>query len=257
MIREALQWMEGLVVGAQTPIEIAKRDGRITYLFRDGREVKVDYDPPNRRHKVETLEDFAKACSRWRTEKSVVFHNLGSVVLLIDDEERRSTVTLKLQVTEVAKVLQKLDESESAMAQRTFLRLLRRDLRYVVPASLITAISNIEVISNSQSKSEINPGRERGTREFAADLASEKIPDLVTCQVPLYQLPGLERPFPVQCSLDYTLPPHPVEFAFRPLADELDNAFRAAQQLLQGMLIEELNEWDNTKDLDVLYGEPF
>lgn len=262
MILEALRWLESNVTAAGMPLKIHEREDRVIYLYRDGKQVTVPIDPPRRSHQVETIDDFVVAVRRWaeRDENgngAVVFHNHRGVMLICNDGDRRDVVTLPLQLTEVADVFVQLDKAtDKAFDQRTFLKLLRRDLRRVIPESLITAISTVEIVSSGQGRTEINPGRERGTREFAADLASEKIPDLVECRVPLYRVPGMDDPYPITCSLDYTLPPRPVEFSFRPLADEMETVFRAAQQQLHGLLCEALQGEGTVVEVDVLYGKP-
>lgn len=258
MIREALDWLKERVDKSQTPIEVSKRDDRVIYLYPDGREVTVAIDPKRRFHNVHTVDDFVAACSRWGTSGGggVVFHDEKRVVLLCDDDDRRDVVVLPLLRTDVVKVFERLDAEPQAFDQRTFLRLLRRDLRNTIPAVLITAISNIEIVSAGNGKSEINPGRERGTREFAADLASEKIPDVVTCNVPLYQVRDLDTPWPIVCHLEYTLPPRPIEFVFRPMADEVAKAFRKSQEMLHELLCDLLSEADGCSEITVLYGEP-
>ena len=258
MIREAFEWIADRVQEASKPIEVRRREDEIVYLLASGEEKRVFLSAPRRCHTVRTIEDFGAACERWAESEAlggVVFHNDAKVVLVCDDTDRHDVVVMPLEETDVFRIFRNLAQpSFPAMGQREFLRMLRRDLRRTIPPSLINAIAKIEVVSNGQSRTEINPGRERGTREFAADLASEAIPETVECRVPLYRFPGMDQPWPIVCSLEYTLPPHQVEFRFSPLADEIDNVLRAAQMQLHGLLVDALQGRSGCEDLDVLYG---
>jgi hypothetical protein len=251
LIREALQYLGDLRAAALEPIKLLDRADKKCFLMRDGTAVEVEIPPMPRAHRVNTIGDFAVAVQRWRKERSVVFHNEDGAVFLVDDASRLDTVLLPLPITEVWQQILELDKQ--TYDQRSFLRLLRHDLAGVIPPTLVSAIQKIEVVTSGNQRSEIQPGRERGTREFAADLAaSGSIPEQVTCEVPVYRLPGLDYPVPIRFSLEYTLPPGPVTFLFRPLPDEAERCLLGLQSELHRMLVEAFAE----QPIDVLYGSP-
>jgi hypothetical protein len=259
MLAEALSWLAKQTSSAQEPITLIKRDDVVMMVNRDlkgERTFSLPVGPRN--HTVATLQDFVTACGRWGGARSVVLHSLKGVLLLIDDSDRRDRVFLPLETTEVFDLV--LTMAAERYDQRTFVGLLRRDLCKVIPSYLVTAIAKIEVVTNSQQRTEVNPGRERGTREFAADLAmSGEIPERVKCYIPVYRLDGLNQPMEIEFSLDYTLPPMPVSFSFRTLPDEIENVQALLQgtlhQLLETLLGDELGGREDVK-IDVLYGDP-
>jgi hypothetical protein len=252
LIREALQWLGDLKAEALKPMKLVDRPDRKLFLARDGKTLDVLVPAEPRAHQVNTIGDFATAAKRWRTARSVVFHNESAVWFCVDDADRRDVVMLPLRHTDVfSKVV---DLEQHAFDQRTFLRLLRHDLAGVIPPTLVAAIQRIEVVTSGNQRSEITPGRERGTREFAADLAaSGEIPERVTCEVPVYRLPGVDYRVPIMFSLDYTLPPGPVTFRFCPLPDEIEKVIDSLQGELHRLLVEAL-EVDELLQIDVLYG---
>jgi len=252
VIRDALQWIGGLREEALEPIKIVDREDRKLFLSRDGRQLDVRIPSCPRCHQVETIDDLAVAVKRWGTLKSVVFHGNREIVFVLDDADRRDKVVLVLEPTDVwARVVELGDQQ---FDQRSFLRLLRHDLAGVIPANLVTAIQKIEVVTSVNQRSEMAPGRERGTREFASDLHdSGAIPEVVTLMVPVYRLEGLCHPLPVKCSLEYTLPPSPVTFLFRPLPDQIDRVLLSLQGDLHRLLVDALRV-DECMGPDVLFG---
>jgi hypothetical protein len=236
------------------PIVVLDREDRKMFVSRDTLNAIEHVLPPTpARHTVYTLDDFVTSAERWASKSSVVFHNEQGAVLVLDDHNRRESVTMPLSTTAVWEKVLAL--REQVFDQRGFLRLLRYDLASIVPGSLVTAIQKIEVVTSSQQRSEINPGRERGTREFAADLASSgEIPERVTCSLPVYLLPGLDQQVPITFALEYTLPPGPVSFIFRPLPDEVERTLQQLQGELHRMLVDALDNRDDKLTIPVLYG---
>jgi hypothetical protein len=152
-----------------------------------------------------------------------------------------------------------LELEKQAFDQRNFLRLLRYDLASIIPSSLVSAIQKIEVVTSGSQRSEVSPGRERGTREFAADLqASGEIPERVTCELPVYLIHGLDFKVPITFGLDYTLPPGPVHFNFRPLPDEIEKTTQQLQGEFHRLLLETVSAESAEDDPDpvvpVMYG---
>lgn len=164
MIREALQFLSDLRAAALEPIKLLDRPERKLFLFRDGQKVDVLVPAEPRSHQVNTIGDFATAAKRWLTDRSVVFHSHFAVWFCADDSDRREMVVLPLQQTDVFAQVTQL--GEKVFDQRSFLRLLRHDLAGVIPATLVSAIQRIEVVTSGNLRSEVTPGRERGTREF-------------------------------------------------------------------------------------------
>lgn len=257
MIREAMHWLADLKATALEPIKILDREDKTIFLSRDGQLTEIPIPAAPAKHEVYTLADFATAVDRWATSKSVVFHNEQGAVLVVDEACRRSVVTLPLRTTAVWNRILELEDQ--AFDQRGFLRLLRFDLASIIPQSLVTAIQKIEVITSGSQRSEVSPGRERGTREFAADLqASGEIPERVTCSLPVYLINGLDYAVPITFGLEYTLPPGPVNFVFRPLPDEIERTLQQLQGEFHRLLLDAVSSEAADEDAPppVMYGCP-
>ena len=254
MISQALELLGSWKTKSLDPIVVANRDDLTILVSRDGLEAHEHRIPAKpARHVVYTLEDLATAAARWGGERSVVFHNEQGAVLVLDDEDRRAVVSMPLTTSMVWDRV--LAAREQTFDQRQFLRLLRFDLASIVPPSLVSAIQKIEVVTSGGQRSEINPGRERGTREFAADLAnSGEIPERVTCSLPVYLLPGLNQLVPITFGLEYTLPPGPVSFIFRPLPDEIERTLQQMQGVLHGLLVDAISELEDGLTIPIMYG---
>lgn len=255
MIREALQWLAELKAAAIEPTKLLDRADRVILWTHDGQIYDHELPAPPRNHTVHTIDAFARACLRWkRGDKSVIFHDENMAVFVAEDDDRRARVLLPLPFSELFARVLELRQGQP-LEQREFLRLLRHDLIGACPVGLATAIQKIEVVTTAGQRSEINPGRERGTREFAADLqASGEIPEVVTLSVPVYSMPGLDSLTPIRCSLEYTLPPRTVQFVLRPLPDETMRAVDSAQACLHTLLESLVSE--DGESIDVFFGEP-
>lgn len=253
-----MSWLAELKATALEPIRILDREDLKIFLGRDGNMTEIPIPAAPATHEVFTLDDFACAVDRWSGQKSVVFHNESGAVFVVDHSCRRSTVTLPLRTTAVWTRILRLPEEH--FDQRGFLKLLRFDLASIIPASLVSAIQKIEVVTSGGQRSEMSPGRERGTREFAADLRSSgEIPEHETCLVPVYLIPELHDPVPITFALDYTLPPGPVSFAFRPLPDQIEKTIQQLQVELHRLLVALLHGETAEEDgavISVLYGCP-
>jgi hypothetical protein len=242
LLREFFQAICELKAASLSPTKIMQRQDKHLYLQPDGISVEVDIPPPPMANKVRTIADMLTAVERFGTSRSIVFHGQKSVILQLDEYCPWGTVTLPLRLSEFWRLVDSLGES-NGMDQRSFLRMLRHGLRPCVPAALISAISKMEIITSGNQRSEVNPGRERGTREFAADLAdSGEIPDEVTLNVPVYSDQGLNTPVPIRCSLEYSLPPQPVLFHLRPLPDELERGMMLVQGILHSLLVDGIGD---------------
>lgn len=245
-----MTFLADLKTAALEPIKILDREERKIFLSRLGNLTEIAIPAGPAKHEVFTLSDFAASVERWSGTKSVVFHNEACAVLVIDETCRRNLVTMPLRTTAVWERILQL--KEQCFDQRGFLRLLRFDLASIIPGSLVTAISKIEIVTSGGQRTEVSPGRERGTREFAADLQnSGEIPERVICQVPVYLINGLNYAVPITFGLDYTLPPAPVNFVFRPLPDQLELAIQQLQGALHQMLVDVIGS-----EMPVLYGCP-
>lgn len=238
--KDSLEWLAAQAVERTEPVRLLEREDVVQLYHRPTGKVELHVRPPKPRcHTVYTIADFALAVARWHSAAGVIFHNQDQLMYVLNDEDRRDRVVMPLLQSELFRLL--CDLKDKQFDQRGFVRLLRYELAGCIPAQLVTAIAKIEVITNTAQRSEINPGRERGTREFAADLTSSgEIPDKVSLSLRAYTTPELDELITVDCGLEYTLPPQVVSFRLRPLPDEIDLVLRHLQGVLRASLQEAL-----------------
>lgn len=214
--------------------KIVKVDDRRGYLVQGGTAQELSLLPSPRTHTVGTLDDLAQAAAKWG-KKGAIWHSPAGIVLVVDDDDRRDRVTLELQYHPHFETLRKLEE-QASLDQRSLVRLLKHDLAGVVPDSLLPKIRGLDVSTAGKQGSDLQHGRERGTREFQAELIGAKdIPETFAARVRVYDLPGLEYET-ISLSLDITLPPALVSFIITPLPNQLHEAEHNAQRRIGAML---------------------
>lgn len=237
MLKELFEAVCLRAEAATLPKKIDNGDARALHYFVHGERVAVEIPPPVRNHQVCTLEALLLAVEQYG-EHGALWHDQELITLITDDGDRRDRVTLRLTLSDHWKIVAALG---APLTQRDFVRLLRHDLFGHVPSTLLPAVAKIEVATSSGQRNEINPGRERGSREFAVELAtSGEIPEHFTAMVNVYANEGLRQLRPIICSLDYSLPPAQVAFVVKPLPDQLELALQDAQRELHEYLTEKV-----------------
>ena len=250
MLADLFKLLNTQSVQAAGPRKVELSDPRkVSYVIGETLHT-VDIPPPPRGHVTDTLYSFLESAKHYGDKSGVVWHNERDVYLVIDDKDRRDTIHLPLRKSEQFSTLEKLDEARVGLSQRDFVRLLRHDLAGAVSDELRPAISKLEFVGTSGVKSDISPGREHGSREFANDVKGE-IPETFLATVSVYANTGLRQPRGIKLSLDYKLPPGEVSFTVKPLPDEIAIAIQDAQSELHDLLVKELG-----KGIKVFAGTP-
>lgn len=251
MIREALENIEQLAVKA-TKAEVIKLDNDRSraFVLHNGEIKTIELKPDPRSHTVFSLADFMAAVQRWG-EDGTVWHDEKKCVLVVNDSDRWDRVVFPLLHSSQFTTLCQLEETEKRFMQREFVRLLRHELAGAVPDFILPRIRKIEATSNARQSGDVQHGRERGTREFQAELSNaEDIPEKFEVVVPVYQnLPEI-HPKVIRVNLEITLPPQPMDFQLLPVPDACTNAERAAQMDLHALLVADFD------DNQVFYGNP-
>lgn len=237
MIADALRVLQETAVKASgaTVLRIPG-DERRAYVVNDDGTHEIVLPPPLRKHTVHTLEDLVAAALKWGRQ-GAIWHSEDAVVLIVEDDDRRDRVTLPLRHHPQFESLREL-EKEHMLNQRAIVRLFRHELAGCVPEWILPKLRAIEAQGGTAAKQEIQHGRERGMREYQAELIGAKdIPEVITASVPVYDLPELERE-KVDLSLDITLPPANLEFLLIPLPNDLHEAEQNAQKQIGRKLVE-------------------
>lgn len=252
MIQEALQYLAKLSNDSQRA-DFSVRDDRYVVVRRPDGEVRwVDAPPMPRRILTHSFGAFVAAAKHYSAQS--IFHDTAQCVALLDDgteSDRLDRIVFPLNKSSVFLRLDNLSEGE-VFSQRDFIALIRHELYGSVPDTLLPAVRIMDASSLGRGVSEVQSGRERGTREYVAELANAAdIPEVFP--VNFYYCDALIAicsASVVHCTLSYTLPPADVKFSLRVLPDELERAVARAQDELGESLRAEL------QGVPVFFGSP-
>ncbi len=165
-----------------------------------------------------------------------IYHWPGCVLQLDQEDAQRRRVgrILRLRPTVVAQRIADQVESRKKMPQRQALEWLR-DLGDNVPGTVLDAVAKVAATTLTKTESTIHPGRDRGLREFAADLAgADSIPDEFRFVFGVYA--GFNYAGTLRIKLRYELHPE-VAFLFAIDHDEFLAEVESAHDMLHQQII--------------------
>lgn len=257
MLREFLDLLQTTAVEASGAQALPVEDKRVRHFAIKGQHVKVSVPSPPRNHVVQSLESFVLTTHRYGRSNydetgavaTSLWHNHKALIAVLDDvDDRYDTVTLPLVYSETYAWL--MESGRKQFDQRSFVTVLKTILYGCVSDSLLPMIRKVEVASASKMQSEISHGRERGTKEFAAEMANAaSIPEIVVVSCRVYDAVDISLTVNVKCSLDIKLPE--MEIRFIPLPNELTRVVAETQAFIHDRLV---SEWGNADS--VFYGTP-
>lgn len=254
MLQEFLKLLQDTAVGAHGPHVLPVEDRRAKHFVISGERVTVAVPSPPRNHVVQSLDSFVSSAKRYGSQgtedyTTSLWHNHKSLIAVLDDvDDRYDVVTQPLVVSETFAWLSEV--SKKVFDQRQFVQVLKTTLYGAVAESILPAIRKVDVQSSSRTQAEVSHGRERGTKEFAAEMANAaNIPEIVTVVCRVYDAVDVALAVNVKCSLDIKLPE--MEIRFSPLPNELVKGISATQEYIHDRLV---NEWGNAES--VFYGTP-
>lgn len=244
-------------------VESAKKDNlnKVNFLDRlcDPRTIVYEMNgtiterpikPELRDHQVDSVGDLIAAAKKWGG-KGVVWLSRAEVVLLIDDEDRRETVTLPLGFSTVFAKVQTL-ENQPNLDQAGLIRLLRREFRKSPSASiLLAAVRKMKFSQRQSGHSEVQHGNESMGHAIEAEVTgADDIADSLLVPTNIYRNPGEEDvAFTVTLDLELNLANRNQPFLLRPMPDDVDAAIATALDSIKDRLVEGTG-------LTVLYGTP-
>lgn len=251
MLQEALQYLARQAEEANVPSVTAIPGDPVQVLISHGGAYEKHQLPPaHRKHTVRTLDDMIliteRASAVWGG-KPVLWHDRASVVLVVDDGERRDLVTMPLQIAETYATVEKL--ATRKFTQKEFVQLLRVSLRgCVVDKTLLPAVRELKFKKNASGTSGIQHGRESMGREIESEIVgADAIPEEVVLQTRVYNNPDVQYMAKVACALDIDLESE--TFTLRPMPDQLEEAVQGAQNEVRTRL-------EEIKDVQSFYGTP-
>lgn len=257
IFKELFESLKELVSAAEKPKVTDYGDSRRVLVSANGTTEEKFVPADEREHKILQIEDFISAANRWGVQNvgdgasesvGVIFHSPARIVLVTDDSDRRDKVTMDLVESDTFRFLRTV--GERTMDHKTFVRALKTILHGKAPDGLLAIIRKIEVATGERRQAEVVQGRERGMREFQAELANaSELPEFVNIVTPVYSNYGLRTAVAIHCTLEVELPA--LTFRLAPLPDVLNIAVEGAQADIHERLVAGVEE-----GIEVFHGEP-
>lgn len=218
-----------LIKDAQFPDEV---------LVRIGETANWKPAPaPKRTHAIHSLADFIAAA----VDKSIatdpeVYHDEGGVVLVLDRDDRRQTVTMPLHFTERFTKVSSLALKEQTLSVRDAVRLIRFDLHGIGADVLVAGLNRLDFTRTGTNTEGAKHGRESlGRSVETAVQQADQVPEQFVARVPVYANNGL-RAIVANITCGIYLDTQNPGIAIKPLADEIVNATDFAQRELHLLL---------------------
>jgi hypothetical protein len=254
MLKEAIDYIYGKSE-ALSQAKAAKEipflsDGRTKVFEMGGTLQERPIAPKLRGHAVESVFDLCVAANKWG-QLGTVWINEHGITLVIDDSDRRESVYLPLNKTQIFNKVEELHQKPK-MEQAVLVRLLRREFRNSPEATnVLAAVRKVKFRKNESGYSNIQHGEESMGREVEAEVSgATDIPDSLVLPLAVYGNPG-ERENIVSVGFDLEVDVHEQRFVLKPMPDEVQFAIEASLASIKKVIAAAV-----PKEVTVLYGTP-
>ena len=243
MIREAIELIQETACDAASVGKVVELD-RVRYLWNGSEFQEVPKLPEPREHHVHDLDSFLLACEKYGEDGSV-WHSHGSVMLLIDDTARYEFVTLVLTYSPQW-------ESYARCGERTYSpgearAFLLRKLAGCVADGLPARFGRVSFSRKSDGRSDVDHQKESLGRTVESEVsATDDIPEVINCSIPVYSTLGIRDALPVSLSCDVRFDTE--AFSLAPVVGDVEFAMSVIQSRLSELLA--------TTNLPVFHGTP-
>lgn len=252
MLKEFVEAIGQLAVDGAGP-QIRDHDPYVPSVTIDSHgNTVIDPGLPHPRKHValdlNAIVEFAK-----RFDSAVIWYSRKAVVAIIDDNDRKDTVTLTMGYSEELLKLMELHKDKPSYDQRAMLTLLRTVFTpNALPThpSLIASLRVVKFAASQTADVDIGRGRSSaGKTAIAAVEGWDKLPEFVTLAIPVFGNSFLRQRTNINCALEVN--EQEQRFQFFPLPGEIEKAVAAIEGDL-GSMIREMAP----QSTPVYYGEP-
>jgi len=255
MIQQAIQYIADQATAKanekRATLFAVPGDGRKVVIEHNGTLVDRDVPPPLRSHAVSSVDDLITAANKWNTAP-VIWINDQTIVLVIDDADRRETVSLTLIYSAVFQAVAKL-ETNSWLDQPTLIRLLRRELRGANgAAALLASVRKISFKQHASGHANIQHGSESMGQSVENEVTGAgDLAESLTIPVNVFANPGEDaKDKAVVIGLDIDVDAKQQKFRLQPLPDEINLAKTTALAGIRTTIAKALPK------VTVLFGKP-
>jgi hypothetical protein len=233
-------------------------NGRKIFMQHGDQLIDHDIPAPLRKSTVTALASLTAAALAYGKDEggeSSLWISQEQLVLVLDDEDRRESVTLKLTKTATFAKLESLDKTP-VVDQATLIALLRNELRDAVGAKeLLVAVRGVKFSRTDSGHSSLNHGGESLGNAIEATLTgAADIPEDLTVFCDVFREYGEQhgqRDTKAAIRLTLDILTQEQKFRLKPLGDELADAVTHTLEQIEQHLKSDLNE-----NAAVLYGTP-
>jgi len=205
---------------------------------------------------VDQLATFLKSSTDGGFNPSVWFNGNGVEIVLDDgkDDSRRHRAKVAFRPTREFSFLTGLADDDKAFDPKRFVRVLRTTLRDCLAMDvrdrLIEALSSLRATSSSDTRVEMQRGRESIGTEVDSQITSDitKIPEQLTLDIRPINDRALIQTFPVRTALE--IDPQRVTFTLIPSRNDLDKAIEGSLDSLAELLAK------NVTGIPIFFGTP-
>jgi hypothetical protein len=253
MLKEFVEAIGSLAVQSVTP-RVADFDEHKTCAYYENGTIRFrDALPKPRNHVAYDLGAIINFADR--SDVSAIWYSRKAVVCVVDDDYRRDVVTLTLMLSEEILKLISLQQSRPSFDQRSFLTLMRT---VFTPAALPmhpSLIGDLRVVKFDAAQSantDIGRGKSSvGKSAIASVEGWDKLPEVVSLEVPVFANPFLTTRATVQCALEVN--EQEQRFQLFPLPGKVEQAIAAVERELGKLILDAVGEVASNR---VHYGEP-
>jgi hypothetical protein len=222
VLAEFVSKIQALAQTALAPTTIPLPDG--STLLRKGDNYEyLDFVPAKRKYALNSLLDVVNIANDHAN--SAVFVNPGAITVLLDEEDRRETATMKLDASPTYLALEVLGKTDAVWQPKDLVRFLRFKLRGI-DTDTINKFRKIDFTLIETGKTEEQHGRHTLGRSIEAQVqGADKIPEDLTINLNVFSNSGLDA-FIETVTLGVLLDTHsnPKGVVLKPLAGELEDA---------------------------------
>lgn len=212
------------------PIDVTKD----TFVRQsDGTFAILQAEPGKRDHQAQDLFTVVAFALR-EPLKSAIWYSASEVVALLDDADRRDTVTMHLAFSPQWLWLASQDANAKQLDQRTLIYTLRTLLRdnLALAGDLVAVLRQINFAVGQAGESNVQRGKSSVGKTVKAEIQGVgELPEYVTLQVPVWTGPLAK----IRVRVDLVLEPdeQTQTFKFAPLPGQMDKALVEALETLE------------------------
>lgn len=244
---------------------IVKIDGESRKVLIDANGVTKEYElpAPTIKAEVRDLEDLIRfATADGVPEPRSIWHSYDQVTLLLDDTDRRDTVTMPLPKTSLFLWLLRSGNESNRFTQRELLAFFKTELAEAVTEEqkldFVSVLQSIKFRKADETDSDLS---KRGTEGLGRKIENEctgadKLPEFLNVTTSLYRNVKEVPPvtFPVYVSIDF----ENQQFVLKPVSDTLETAIDGAQLILGEAIRSKIrsDKPADGQDIKVYFGKP-